>query len=148
MKNAQHGAWHNLNCTIFHIQTSIGSTVISDELMGNEVNFHFLSMNLISFTFGLPHVIFPITIPSHSDKESTHEVLPNCASYLQIKLKRVTDGGDHDVAICEVTGTGFWDNDKQTVLWLDENSNNDGQLVALDSSSALYSGQLRQEGII
>jgi len=80
-----------------------------------------------------------------SDKELQFDVLPNCASYIQVKLRRVTDGGDHDVAICEVTGTGVWDA-KQTVLWLSEGDS--GSQSALDPSSALYSGQLRQEGII
>lgn len=74
------------------------------------------------------------------------EVLPRCASYLQIKVRRVTDGGDHDVAICEITGTGVWDESKQTVLWLSED-NADNQ-SSLDPSSALYSAQLRDEGII
>ena len=74
------------------------------------------------------------------------EVLPRCASYLQIKMRRVTDGGDHDVAICEITGTGVWDESKQTVLWLSED-NADNQ-SSLDPSSALYSAQLRDEGII
>ena len=76
----------------------------------------------------------------------TFDVLPNCASYLQVRLKRITDGGDHDVAICEVMGTGVWDDSKQTVQWLGENG---GQSTALlDPSTALYSGQLRSEGII
>jgi len=81
-----------------------------------------------------------------SDKTSTFEVLPNCASYIQVKLKRITDGGDHDVAICEVVGTGLWDEKSQTVVWMSE-SDVDG-LDALDSSTALYTGQLRVEGII
>jgi flavin reductase (DIM6/NTAB) family NADH-FMN oxidoreductase RutF len=81
-----------------------------------------------------------------SEKQMQFDVLPNCASYLQVKLKRVTDGGDHDVAICEVVGTGVWDDNKQTVLWLEE-SDAGGQ-SALDPSTALYSGQLRDEGII
>ncbi len=75
------------------------------------------------------------------------DVLPGCASYLQVRLKRVTDGGDHDVAICEVVGTGTWDSIRQTVLW--ESSEDDTQSAsAFDPSSALYSGQLREEGII
>lgn len=82
----------------------------------------------------------------YSDKEMAFEVLPNCASYIQVKLKRVTDGGDHDVAICEVVGTGIWDGNKHTVIWLSEND--DGNQSSLDPSSALYSGQLRGEGII
>ena len=77
--------------------------------------------------------------------DATFEVLPNCASYLQLKLKRVTDGGDHDVTVCEVVGTGVWDDENKTVRWLLDSSI--GQL-ALDSSLVLYTGQLRDEGII
>lgn len=50
------------------------------------------------------------------------------------------------MAICEVVGTGVWDEKSQTVVWLSE-SDVDG-LDALDSSTALYTGQLRVEGII
>ena len=91
------------------------------------------------------HYLHCASIP-HSENELQFDVLPNCASYIQVKLRRVTDGGDHDVAICEVTGTGVWDDGKQTVLWLSEGDS--GSQSALDPSSALYSGQLRQEGII
>ncbi|KAL9182241.1 hypothetical protein ACHAXT_012893 [Thalassiosira profunda] len=72
------------------------------------------------------------------------DVLPNCASYLEVKLKRVVDGGDHDVAICEVTGTGVWA--EKSVHWLSEDDA--GEQSSLDQSSALYTGQLRDEGII
>ena len=78
-----------------------------------------------------------------------YDILPDCASYMQVKLKRVTDGGDHDVAICEVLGVGVWDNAKQTVVWQrDDGSSDSNQSTALDPSSVLYSGQLREEGII
>ncbi|KAL3774870.1 hypothetical protein ACHAWO_001185 [Cyclotella atomus] len=73
------------------------------------------------------------------------EVLPNCATYIQLKLKRVTDGGDHDVAICEVIGTGIWDDTSSTIKWLTET---DTATQALDSATVLYTGQLRDEGII
>lgn len=82
-----------------------------------------------------------------SDKASTFEVLPNCATYIEVQLRRLTDGGDHDVAICEVSGTGVWDASKDDVLWRSEGDDWTHQ-SALDSSSALYSGQLRKEGII
>lgn len=81
-----------------------------------------------------------------SDGEMRFDVLPNCASYLQVKLRRVTDGGDHDVAICEVVGTGVWDDGSRKVLWQGEGDAK--KQSALDPSSALYSGQLRAEGII
>ena len=70
---------------------------------------------------------------------------------MQVKLKRVVDGGDHDVAICEVIGTGVWDDAAGGgVRWL---LGGDGEEAgdrpsALDHTSVLYSGQLRDEGII
>ncbi len=87
-----------------------------------------------------------MTDHENSDKTTTFEVLPNCASYIQVKLKRIADGGDHDVAICEVVGNGFWDDESRSVVWLSE-SDADGQ-DGFDPSSALYTGQLRVEGII
>jgi len=80
-----------------------------------------------------------------SDDDIEFDVLPNCAS-IQVKLKRVTDGGDHDVAICEVVGVGIWNKEEQTVVWQSEDDNQ--STAALDHTSVLYSGQLRQEGII
>jgi flavin reductase (DIM6/NTAB) family NADH-FMN oxidoreductase RutF len=65
--------------------------------------------------------------------------------YIQLKLKRVTDGGDHDVAICEVVGTGMWDDNDNAIKWLKESDN---ATQALDSTAVLYTGQLRDEGII
>ena len=66
---------------------------------------------------------------------------------MQVKLKRVVDGGDHDVAICEVIGTGVWDDAAGGgVRWL---LGGDGDRPsALDHTSALYSGLLRDGGII
>lgn len=54
----------------------------------------------------------------------------------------MTDSGDH-VAICEVIGTGVWDENKQTVAWQDEGTSENQS--ALGSSTALYSGELRDE---
>ena len=81
-----------------------------------------------------------------SDDDLQFDVLPNCASYIQVKLKRVTDGGDHDVAICVVVGVGIWNKELQTVVWQSDDDNQ--STAALDQTSVLYSGQLRQEGII
>ena len=64
-----------------------------------------------------------------------------------MKLKRVTDGGDHDVAICEVVGVGIWNKEEQTVVWQSDDDDKQS-IAALDHTSVLYSGQLRQEGII
>ena len=94
------------------------------------------------------HIHSICTSSTSSNDEVQYDVLPNCATYMQVKLKRVTDGGDHDVAICEVVGVGVWDNVKQTVVWQCDDGNSDNQSTALDPSSVLYSGQLREEGII
>mmetsp|Transcript_11156 Transcript_11156/g.22188 ORF Transcript_11156/g.22188 Transcript_11156/m.22188 type:complete len:470 (+) Transcript_11156:36-1445(+) len=75
------------------------------------------------------------------DDEERFEVLPHCASYIQINLKRVTDGGDHDVCIVQVTKTGVWDDVNETVMWLEEGD----QQPALDPTTALYSGQLSKQ---
>eukprot|EP00985_Skeletonema_marinoi_P023679 scaffold15909_cov132-Skeletonema_marinoi.AAC.6 len=80
------------------------------------------------------------------EEEEQFEVLPHCASYIQIKLKRVTVGGDHDVCIVQVTKNGVWDDVNKTVFWLEEGDQQ--QQPALDSTAALYSGQLRDERII
>jgi flavin reductase (DIM6/NTAB) family NADH-FMN oxidoreductase RutF len=89
-------------------------------------------------------------LPSHNSNNTSNdvsfEVLPNCASYIQLKLKQVADGGDHDVAICEVVGTGVWDDENNNIKWLSENET--GNQIALDSTSVLYTGLLREEGII
>ena len=94
------------------------------------------------------HIHSICTSSTNSNDEMQYDVLPNCATYMQVKLKRVTDGGDHDVAICEVVGVGVWDNVKQTVVWQCDDGNSDNQSTALNHSSVLYSGQLREEGII
>lgn len=104
----------------------------------------------VNFSFRNSLFSFSGNAASHcsvnSSKDVTFEVLPNCASYIQLKLKRVTDGGDHDVAICEVVGTGVWDDEHDTVHWLTESESRDQ--TALDASSVLYTGLLRKDGII
>ena len=75
------------------------------------------------------------------DDEERFEVLPYCASYIQINLKRVTDGGDHDVCIVQVEKTGVWDDVNETVMWLEEGD----QQPALDPTTALYSGQMSKQ---
>lgn len=81
------------------------------------------------------------------DDEERFEVLPHwhCASYIQIELKRVTDGGDHDVCIVivQVAKTGVWDDVNETVMWLELEEGD--QLPALDPTTALYSGQLSKQ---
>ena len=91
-------------------------------------------------------VPFNLTFYNSFSNDVAFDVLPNCSSYIQLRLKRVTDGGDHDVAICEVVGTGMWNRENNSIEWLSEAETS--SQTALDSSSALYTGQLRDEGII
>lgn len=70
------------------------------------------------------------------------ELLPECASYIRIKLVETMEAGDHLAVLCEVTGTGSWDPEKQRVVASIESPS------ALDHNTALYTGQLRKEGIL
>jgi hypothetical protein len=99
------------------------------------------------------------------------ELLPGCALYLQVECpssKQLIDAGDHVVAICKVTRIGVWeepsstsgDNDDDddeeplgggTVRWLDQAIDGNAMPLSLggiDESIALYSGRLREEGIL
>lgn len=88
------------------------------------------------------------------------ELLPGCALYVEVKCNspdRLMDAGDHLVAICEVTRIGVWEQDDQQglqeagrVKWLNNDDDNTIPLAlgAIDESNALYSGQLRKEGIL
>jgi hypothetical protein len=89
------------------------------------------------------------------------ELLPGCALYLQVECRSSTvlvDAGDHVVAMCEVTRIGVWEQTDGTELdggkvrWLDQAAI-DGNAISLslcgiDESNALYSGRLREEGIL
>lgn len=70
------------------------------------------------------------------------DVLPKCAVYVRLKLLSVIEAGDHDVALCEVVGTGIWDETKQSIV------SKEVSPAALDPTTALYTAQLRAEGII
>jgi hypothetical protein len=100
-----------------------------------------------SQTIALSIYIFLDRRPTFDSEGSHLDVLPGCALYMQMKLKRVTDGGDHDLALCEVIGTGIWDDAEKGVRWLSDDDVGNPR-PALDNTSALYSGQLRDEGII
>ena len=71
-------------------------------------------------------------------------LLPHCASYLHVKLQSTVDAGDHLVTICELIGTGIWDDDKQTIL----RRSPDAPVAPMDHNNVLYTGLLRQDGII
>lgn len=86
------------------------------------------------------------------DDAIAFDVLPGCAAYVQLKLLSCHNAGDHDVALCEVVDTAQWDCDEERVVHA---ASSDGVVVpvggpaaALDPTTALYTGQLRAEGII
>ena len=72
------------------------------------------------------------------------ELLPDCALYLELEMISTVEAGDHLVVLCQVVGTGEWENSKERVKNLGETP----QFLTLDPSTALYTAQLRQEGII
>lgn len=77
------------------------------------------------------------------------QVLPGCASYIKLKVLSVHNAGDHDVALCEVLGTAMWNDDtKKVVTRSSDDREGKPTVPALDPSTALYTGQLREEGII
>ena len=77
------------------------------------------------------------------------KVLPGCASYIKLKVLSYHNAGDHDVALCEVLDTAMWNDDMGKVVSCSSGEKEGKQpLPALDPSTALYTGQLREEGII
>lgn len=52
------------------------------------------------------------------------------------------DAGDHEVALCEVLSTGCWDNEAARVVICED------QPSPVDSGGVLYTGFLRDEGIL
>ena len=63
---------------------------------------------------------------------------------MKLRLLSVTEAGDHDVAICEVTGTGIWDAEGFVVA----SDKMEATSPPIDQRTALYTGQLRSEGVI
>jgi len=86
------------------------------------------------------------SIISQEDRSALEsmELLPGCAAYLLVKLlpRPAIDAGDHEIAVCEVLGTGIWDDKAKQVVLLETPSE------PLDETSALYTSLLRKEGII
>ena len=72
------------------------------------------------------------------------QLLPNCQSYIKVRLLETFDAGDHEVALCQVIGVAEWDEKDQCVV--DVNTKDDIQ--AKDENIVLYTGYLRQQGII
>ena len=74
---------------------------------------------------------------------SSVELLPDCATYIDLQVlpaSRSIDAGDHIVVLCHVCGTYEWDGRRIVP--------SRRQPSPLDHTNALYSGLLRQEGII
>ena len=93
-------------------------------------------------------------LPSSTEEEGTTnedkllqtmDVLPNCVSYIKLKLLSTFDAGDHDVALCEVIGTGEWLKESNQ---LKIHGKDNVPAAPKDQRTVLYSGQLREEGII
>ena len=70
------------------------------------------------------------------------QFLPGCAVYIQLEVLSVIEAGDHDVTLCQVVQTGVWDAANQKVVATDTPPE------ALDPRTALYTAQLRKDGII
>ena len=85
------------------------------------------------------------TGPSKLEEAVGLQVLPGCASYIKLKMLSYHNAGDHDVALCEVLDTAIWSDEVRKVV----NCSAEGvPFPALDPTTALYTGQLREEGII
>ena len=84
------------------------------------------------------------------------QCLPGCASYIKLKVLSYHNAGDHDVALCEVLDTAMWNETRKAVTTCrlsSQDEDEDGRPVvaasaAIDPTTALYTGQLREEGII
>ena len=103
------------------------------------------------------------------DDSFTLDLLPNCATYLHVKIvhrfdssgtSRTATGtsststaatlpaGDHLVVLCEVVATFQWDETTQTIIPTSWTNDDNHKPPSLDATNVLYTGQLRQEGII
>jgi flavin reductase (DIM6/NTAB) family NADH-FMN oxidoreductase RutF len=92
----------------------------------------------------------------------TLEVLPACALYVHLRVRSTIPAGDHVVALCEATGTSHWDDLTQRCTLVRDTNNENGKVFgdmtaavtvaaaagSLDPSTVLYTGQLREEGIL
>jgi len=100
-------------------------------------------------SLGFPWHSPPSAMASPSDapqKQSLLEsmcLLPECAFYIELELVSSMDAGDHVLALCKVVQTGEWDEVSRSVNVLEETPK-----LSLDTSNALYTALLRQEGII
>lgn len=81
-----------------------------------------------------------------SDSLTKHlDILPGCLSYIGVQVVSAVDAGDHVVAICKVITTGTWNKRKKEVS---VSKTEDAPPPPIDEASALYTGYLRNEGIL
>lgn len=88
------------------------------------------------------------SISSYDDDDGdeyyeTVELIPDCATYIHLKVISSTPAGDHLVTLCEVVQTSQWDKATRRIIPCLTSA-----ASILDPSDVLYTGQLRQEGII
>lgn len=86
-----------------------------------------------------------IAIQNDSHSSIGISLLPGCATYIRLTLLSTVEAGDHDVALCQVQATARWDSDTKRVVPTDDEG---PPPTPLDPSTALYTGLLRDEGII
>jgi len=77
------------------------------------------------------------------------QLIPKCAtySYLHLQLESTVDAGDHVMVLCQLVDTGVWDKQSNTVQpsrLCDDRTNNG----PMDHTNVLYTGLLRQKGIL
>ena len=119
-----------------------------------------------SFFWTRDHVDESFSSSSSSSSSSLpytqFHLLPDCALYLHLQICEddnnntggssfsFLEAGDHIVTLCDLVGVGQWNEQLQQV---ERVHNNDDQgaptpLPLLDPTTALYTGQLREAGII
>ena len=83
------------------------------------------------------------------NESKCQRILPKCALYLKLQVVQssVMDAGDHVVVLCKVIETGKWNNGKKELEWRRE-GNLDVNAIDGISDNAMYSGWLRNEGIL
>jgi len=72
------------------------------------------------------------------------KVLPRCQSYLKLKMINTMEGGDHELALCQVLGVGQWDARLNCAVDVQDYV----KIEPKDEQDVLYTGYLRQEGVI
>jgi flavin reductase (DIM6/NTAB) family NADH-FMN oxidoreductase RutF len=96
-------------------------------------------------------------------KQKRHFLIPGCASYIQIKLLSTIDAGDHVLAMTQVVQTGVWNETTHEIVFGSATTSRDPAATTttaaatrpplpparpLDETTVLYTGRLRQLGIL